>query len=721
MDKILNHIKNFSKYKIVILSIIFVISLNAKPTEFYVAKNGNDSNNGSISFPFKNISQALNLVNQKRLLGDTSKVIINIREGYYEITETIELDKNCDNLIIQSFEEEQVILSGGKSLDVNLVQKVSGTKYERIFKKEYANSIYFIDLKLAGIYDYGNMKNVGFSRPYSPSWMELFVNNEPCNLARWPNDSTILIGEVLDPGSIPRNGDHSNRGARFTFPTKIENDWDYSNDIWISGYFRYGYAEDAVKLEEIDTEKNIIKTIQPHLYGFASGKPWNRWYAYNIPEEIDKVNEYYIDRMNGIVFFYSSEEINSVEVSILDEPIIAIENTKNVEISNLIFQSTRGMAIYLENTVDCLVTNCTFRNIGSLAVCIGKGIVPSKNFVHEGLGKDTSRVLGSVQQHRYAETTFNGKGGKNNGIVNCLIYNTGAGGVYLSGGDRISLEPAGNYIHNSIIHDFNRIEKSYRAAVDISGVGNRISNCEIYNAPSMAVLLNGNDHIIEYNNIYDVCLDIDDQGAIYYGRNPSERGNIVRYNYLHHLGGEHNTVAVYHDDGACGMDVIGNIFFKAGSMPVLLGGGSDNTYKNNLFVDSPLAIHIDNRLQNWASFMLDSTGIFSERMNAVNYLEPPYSEKYSHIKNYWDETPSIPKRNVVDQNIFVNITKLIDGDKNNLDWGNDNVIIENYSGYDKFNSESRLFIPYDSLPQLPLGWTPIDVDLIGIKNNFLNN
>lgn len=60
-------------------------------------------------------------------------VIINIRESYYEITETIELDMNCDNLIIQSFEEEQVILSGRKSLDVNLVQKVSGTKYERIF------------------------------------------------------------------------------------------------------------------------------------------------------------------------------------------------------------------------------------------------------------------------------------------------------------------------------------------------------------------------------------------------------------------------------------------------------------------------------------------------------------------------------------------------------------------------------------------------------------
>lgn len=133
-------------------------------------------------------------------------------------------------------------------------------------------------------------------------------------------------------------------------------------------------------------------------------------------------------------------------------------------------------------------------------------------------------------------------------------------------------------------------------------------------------------------------------------------------------------------------------------MPALFGGGSDNVYKNNLFINSPLAIHIDNRLQNWASLMLDSTGIFSERMNVVNYLESPYSEKYSQIKNYWNETPSIPKRNVVDQNIFVNITKLIDGDKNNLDWGNDNVKIENYSGYDKYNLECRSFIPHDNLP-----------------------
>ena len=51
-------------------------------------------------------------------------------------------------------------------------------------------------------------------------------------------------------------------------------------------------------------------------------------------------------------------------------------------------------------------------------------------------------------------------------------------------------------MENCRIHDFNRIEKSYRPGVWIDGVGNRVSQCDIYNAPSMAILFHGNNHVL---------------------------------------------------------------------------------------------------------------------------------------------------------------------------------------------------------------------------------
>ena len=63
------------------------------------------------------------------------------------------------------------------------------------------------------------------------------------------------------------------------------------------------------------------------------------------------------------------------------------------------------------------------------------------------------------------------------------------------------------------------------------------------------------------------------------------------------------------DDGACGMEVTGNIFYLAGSRAVLIGGGSDNAYRNNIFIEGSVAFHLDNRLMGWAKSNLDKDGL----------------------------------------------------------------------------------------------------------------
>jgi hypothetical protein len=693
-----------------------------------VAPNGEDSNgSGSIGQPFASLEKARDEIRKLKNEGKTNNgVHVNLREGVYSLPETFTLTEEDSGkegypVVYTAYNNEKVIIHGGISIPVEKKSNAIPRDILSRFQPAVRDEIIEIDLQKEGITDYGNMRPVGFSRPFGPTWAELFVNGEPYELARWPNDSTQKIGKVIDSGSVPRNGDFSDRGGVFHFETDRPLDWRSHKDIWISGYFGYGWAEDAVELAEIDTINKTFKTKQASLYGFQSGQKFHRWHVYNVLEELDKPGEYYIDRENGKLYFYPKEHVSSIELSILEKPLVSIKGASNVHFKGISFECSRGMGIYMEQTQNNRIENCTFKNLGIVAVSMGKGIEPFKELLHQGTGEPASEKIGSYLQHLYDNPVFNRDAGTNNGVVNCTIFNTGAGGIHLSGGDRLTLEPGNNYVENCVIHDFNRIEKSYRAGIDISGVGNRISHCEMYNAPSMAILLHGNDHLIEYNEIHHVCQEVHDQGAIYYGRDPSERGHMVRYNFFHHLNSIHATHAVYHDDGACGMEVFGNVFYKAGERAALIGGGHDNPYANNIFIDNEIAIHVDNRSQQgWGKYIVEKGGLVDKRLKMVNHDEPPYSTRYPNLAKHWEDNPSLPKRNTVSKNIFYKVEKVVYGNKDWLPFKDDNWVTDENPGFvDEENMNFKLKEDAKAFEKIP-GFEPIPFSQIGVQNNFLN-
>ena len=53
----------------------------------------------------------------------------------------------------------------------------------------------------------------------------------------------------------------------------------------------------------------------------------------------------------------------------------------------------------------------------------------------------------------------------------------------------------------------------------------------------MAIVFGGNEHLIEFNEIHDVCHESNDAGAIYGGRDWTMRGTVIRYNYFHDISG----------------------------------------------------------------------------------------------------------------------------------------------------------------------------------------
>jgi hypothetical protein len=77
-------------------------------------------------------------------------------------------------------------------------------------------------------------------------------------------------------------------------------------------------------------------------------------------------------------------------------------------------------------------------------------------------------------------------GGAGSGVVNGTeVFGCGTGGVFLDGGNRTTLEPAGHVVDGSLIHDWNRRVWCNAPGIMLSGVGCSVSSSELHSAPHM--------------------------------------------------------------------------------------------------------------------------------------------------------------------------------------------------------------------------------------------
>jgi len=724
--------------------LLLLTALPAGAYEVYVSPDGNDANSGTIDKPFAGLEAARDAVREfKASNGLPDKdVIVYLRGGKYQIKKTFELNEKDSGsavcrIIYKAYRGEAVSLTGGVSIDPAAFEPVSDPEIKkRIIEKKTIDKIYQVNLKALGITDYGQMKSRGFRRKYKNPGMELFINDQAMRIARWPNSGFVKIGRVVDKGSVPRNGDFTNRGGTFHFNYDRANLWRKADNLYLSGNFATSWADDTMKVEKIDFEKKTFKMAYAHIYGISSGRAWTNYFALNLLEEIDAPGEWYLDRANGIAYVYPDCDIKSakVEVSLLDEPMVAMEGCNYVTFEGITFEVMRDMAVYIERGCNNLIAGCVFRNIGLVAVCMGKGAFASDGEYNYGDHKvinvkkseSVSREISELDNWLYVDTTFNRQAGHNNGVLSCDIYNIGAGAIHLGGGDRKTLIPGNNYVKNCEIYDYNRLDRSYKSAVNVTGAGNIISYNHIHDAPDMAIYLHGNDHIIEYNHVHHVMLENNEGGWFYMGRDLSELGIVIRYNFVHHVavtedGREgdrtHGASGIYLDDNACGADIYGNVLFKTGrGRGAILYKDSDVKVRNNIFIECERAIcarawMFGKTEQIKSAFSGNSR--FTIRLNAVNYLEPPYIIKYPFIKDYLDlNVAGTPRRDVTERNVFVKMNKdriftlqkganvgaknnyitdedpgFVDADNLNFQLKDDSVVYKKIEGFEKIPFE----------------------------------
>jgi hypothetical protein len=659
--------------------LLLAIAARGSAGEFYVSPRGDDRNPGSRELPFRTLERARDLVRSSRArTGDSEVWKVWLLGGTFQISSPFELTEmdggtSSSPVLYSALPGEQVRISGGREIPREAFRPSAGSPASGRVNPAAQAHLVQVDLRTLGVSDYGTHRQYGHGLPVVPAPMDLFWNDTLMQLARYPNQGGIMIGRVTDPGSVPRIGDYSNRPGRFLYTDPRHARWVGLKDVWFQGFFNHGFADDKILVASIDTAAAEVRLAAPHLYGLGSGENFNQYVALNILEELDEPGEWYVDRATGILYFWPPSPVQTgrATVSMLESPLIVLENASHTTIRGITIECGRSMGVAMEGGEGNLIEDCLIRNLGTVGILTGQGarqLLPGTR-TDDFQGEPVSRAVGSFNSYFYTNTTWDRRAGARHTIRGCEIHATGSGGIILGGGSKKTLQPGGSEVSDCRIHDFNRRNKAGAAGVMVDGCGNRVRHNEIYDGELQAIIVRGNDHLFEYNLIHHVATNSNDASAWYLGRDPSDQGNVVRYNFFHHVGRPDRkwTMGVYCDDATCNVLVEGNVFYRVASYgTVYSNGGHDIVVRNNIFIEGyGPAVQVKSM---WYDFGLHEIpyyfgekGIYTKRLTrAVSIRRPPYSEKYPALADWLDLLPDSatyvgmrPRRNLVDCNVLV--------------------------------------------------------------------
>ena len=586
-------------------------------TLIYVATDGSDNNDGSESRPFATIKRARDEIRTMRKNGELASkgAVVYIRGGLYQQLETVEFteeDGGQDGapIVYRAYPGENVTLIGGIPIYAGKLKKTEDKAVlDRIIDASARSKIYEVDIFDAGFSEipkifysevyglttasmYGRdpenvattlLKNKGMD--VTTHAFEIIIDNDVYSNARYPNEGAMTIsrGIVASYLRMKGAGSESELIKEYINNTVKEKPVFVPSDVnrvkqWVGRnldqvyiWFKpaYGWAEEGNMVESINDEGKVTCAL-PTFYG-----PWeegNPCYFYNFFDEISS-KEYYIDKNAAKLYLCldkKPDEISSITLTTMDDPMFCLKNTQNISIKNIHFSKTKSYSVLIQGSKNCCVDNCeiSYTSIAGMDIKI----------------EDTNENIST-----------------DCGVKNCYFHDVN-GGVYIWAGDKETLTRGNNYIINNTFENFSRIKTTYNPAFVLEGVGNRAAYNKVYGSEHMAGSWGGNYQVMEFNEFYDVCTNTDDAAAIYAGQSLAPRENTIRYNYFHDVGrtgqsgGQRNgSHAIYLDDGYSNAYIVGNVCSNVANYGVFVGGGRDNVVFNNMMINCGGFIFCDSR------------------------------------------------------------------------------------------------------------------------------
>ncbi len=506
----------------------------------YVSPDGVQKGNGSADRPFASLKAARDWLRAQhkkgKLLDRTVRVVL--RGGIYPIPQTLTFTAEDSGspdfpVIWCAADGEEVILEGGAILQAADFVPVSDEMKRYIKSAQAREAVLQYDLRGAGLQD-TDQNNA----------LEFFCGDRRGVLARYPSKDFLRGPQGIHETAVIPD------------VTGVVGSWHTVKGVRIQGYYPIDYWRNEADIIQYHAKEhtfelttNELRTNSPFIF-------------YNVFDEISEPGEYYIDADTGMLYVYpdSGFATDRLTVSQVTDAVVKFDHASHIVLRGLTVEGSRGAGISGDGE-NLVMDGCTVRNVRECGVML------------RGCGHQ---------------------------IINCHIYTIGASGVNVSGGDCETLRPAQIVVDNNHIHHYSQRSGTYNAGVSCSNfieAGFRISHNCIHDSIHNAIMVASGDTFVEYNEIYNVCTEANDAGAIYFGR--WEIQNLVfRYNYIHDVynrfgfGTPH---AIYNDDGGSGKVAYGNVMVHIAGDAFAFGGGNNNLMYNNIMVDCGRAAAYDSR------------------------------------------------------------------------------------------------------------------------------
>ncbi|MCX6926702.1 MAG: right-handed parallel beta-helix repeat-containing protein, partial [Verrucomicrobia bacterium] len=437
---------------------IALAGLSAKAdSTFYVAPNGSDANPGTRGRPFRSFERARAAV---RDAGQDNARKVIVRGGVYEFSATFSLGAldsgtTTHPVIWEAAKGESVRLEGGRKLPASVWQPVEDSTVSQRLDPVARSKVRKVDLKALGI------STSPFPIAYhgAPPGPELFCGDQRMKLACWPNQGWATIARIIESGSRPRDGDQKGRLGAFEYSSDRPSSWRATDGVWLQGYWCYDWYDEVIRVASVDPATHRITLAAPHVYSLMQGNPSPRRYrALNVLEELDQPGEFVINAVAGVVYFWPpGDPPGPVTVSTLDAPIMALKEASHIVLRGFVVECGLGDGIEVSGGTNCSIQTCTARNLRRTGIRVDGG------FAHR--------------------------------VCDCDIYDTGTGGLALTGGDRKTLSPGRHEALNNHIWRFSQHQFTSAYGLSFGGVGCRAAHNLIHDAPHQAIFVGGNDHV----------------------------------------------------------------------------------------------------------------------------------------------------------------------------------------------------------------------------------
>ncbi len=626
----------------------------------YVDANATDGTGESGSL-VATLSEALTVAEAKKTDGYTGGIRIEMAAGTYAPATVTSASVPAGGLVITKAEGEAPVISNGTEIDIaNATQVTENTILDRISSADAKSNLYVVDLgnikpeeSWPGKKSFGVEALSGNEAVTDTGYLVSF-NGQLMTNARWPNTGYEMAGTV---GGNTASATDDNVANGFTVGTTNDKTWANPTDALITGFFGNGWA---LQTTPVASKANgVITSKYASRYGVNA--TFAKYYVYNLLEEIDTPYEYYIDRSGETykMYFYKPADVTTGKITFAlnKNELLTLSSVSNVTVDGLTFANTLGTALKISQGNNNKIKNCEFKHIAA--------------DIDDEDATTTGETNNAVIDIFSKNTVFD----------NNHIHDTN-GGIKV-GNDEIAedmkhFRDANNVISNNHIEKYAVVDRVYVDAVNCTGMGNKVLNNEIHNAEHWAVRASGHNHLIQYNNIYDVCQQTEDAGAIYMGASWTQRGNKILNNYIHDINTTYdgNVTSVNHvagifvDDHFAGAHIEGNIFADIKGDGVRSNRGREHYIHNNLFVNCTrhgVALSVlssADSVTTSGSYSKYLTGVKSFRETVGTYtaeIQTKWKTAFPGLFNTEDNDWAKPEKFTVTNNIAVNTLTGWDG------------------------------------------------------------